>query len=275
MLNKLDELVKKQEEYALRLSREIFVFDTIIHDMEEKYKQPASIFLQDVGETLSRCKMWEFQEPPEVSSELEEKLCAISKNYLILHEHVQVFRETFPEEAAVKWVKITFDPDTAHPKLQVYADQKILREATSSKESYPQRFTAATCVLGCEGFTSGRHYWEVKVREEAHWAVGVARESVDRKEKLELNPKEGIWVIKNEYKELRADSCYLYSSIPKRVGVFLDYRLRRVLFFDADDGRALYTFHSVSLQDEKIRPFFWLQKPWDCKAEACYIELCA
>ncbi|XP_060094757.1 E3 ubiquitin-protein ligase TRIM39-like [Heteronotia binoei] len=94
ILDQLDKLVKKQEKIATRLSSEICVFDTLIHDVEEKCKQPASMFLQDVGETLSRCKIWEFQQPLDVSSELEEKLCAISKNYLIMQMTVKEFKGT-------------------------------------------------------------------------------------------------------------------------------------------------------------------------------------
>ncbi|XP_015283466.1 PREDICTED: uncharacterized protein LOC107124501 [Gekko japonicus] len=261
LLDQLDELAKKQEKIATRLSSEICVYDTLIHEVEKKCKQPASVFLQDVGETLSRCKIWEFQQPLDISPELEEKLCAISKNYLIMQATMEEFK-----------VKVTLDPDTAHSSLNVSADQKILRRGCGESELYPQRFTEASCVLGCEGFASGRHYWEVKVGEEASWAVGVARESVDRKEELKLNSKEGIWVMRKEPKfwiepaRLSAGGLTLNSVIPKTVGVFLDYRLKRVMFFDAIQGTALYTFRSCSFKYEKIRPFFWLGKPsWNLK----------
>lgn len=44
-------------------------------------------------------------------------------------------------------------------------------------------------MLGREGFTAGRHFWEVTVGGEGDWAVGVARKSVRRKGEFGLSPE--------------------------------------------------------------------------------------
>ncbi|CAM4668583.1 unnamed protein product [Caretta caretta] len=82
-------------------------------------------------------------------------------------------------------MNVTLDPDTAHPDLTVSADRRHVRWGDTRQDlpDNPERCDTVPCVLGCEGFTSGRHYWEVEVEMEGRGlcAVGVARESVGRK----------------------------------------------------------------------------------------------
>ncbi|XP_078271784.1 zinc-binding protein A33-like [Rhinoraja longicauda] len=73
-----------------------------------------------------------------------------------------VFRETTD---VIKQVSVTLDVETAAPGLEVSEDRKRVRR-TRTRRSLPdtgKRFTVSVCVLGSEGFTSGRHYWEVEV----------------------------------------------------------------------------------------------------------------
>ncbi|KAK9524947.1 hypothetical protein VZT92_017304 [Zoarces viviparus] len=50
-------------------------------------------------------------------------------------------------------------------------------------------------VLGEEGFTSGRHDWEVQVGLRNNWDVGVAKETVNRKEIIEVERANGFLAI--------------------------------------------------------------------------------
>ncbi|XP_078272084.1 zinc-binding protein A33-like [Rhinoraja longicauda] len=98
---------------------------------------------------------------------------------------------------AIKQVSVTLDVETAHALLEVSEDRKRVRR-TRTRRSLPdtgKRFTGRECVLGSEGFTSGRHYWEVEVAGSRGWGLGVAAESVERMGGVTLIPETGVWRI--------------------------------------------------------------------------------
>uniref|UniRef100_A0A8C4XCR3 B30.2/SPRY domain-containing protein n=1 Tax=Erpetoichthys calabaricus TaxID=27687 RepID=A0A8C4XCR3_ERPCA len=110
----------------------------------------------------------------------------------------------------IKWqtADVTFDPETAHPYLIVSEDGKEVRDTDTRQRvtDNPKRFDYCGIVLAREGFTSGRHYWEVEVGGKTEWDLGVARESVIRKGKITLSPYNGYWTVwlrnENEYAAL-------------------------------------------------------------------------
>uniref|UniRef100_A0A8C3XT91 B30.2/SPRY domain-containing protein n=1 Tax=Chelydra serpentina TaxID=8475 RepID=A0A8C3XT91_CHESE len=159
-------------------------------------------------------------------------------------------------------LNVTLDPDTAHPRLIVSADRKCVRWGTTQQDlpDNPKRFDFILCVLGCEGFTSGRHFWEVEVGDRGRWAVGVARESVRRKGEIILNPDRGIWAVRQwggQYRALTSPTTFLsLGCSPRKIRVSLDYEQGQVTFFDADNEVLIYTFLLVSFTGERIRPWF-------------------
>uniref|UniRef100_A0A674ISH5 Uncharacterized protein n=1 Tax=Terrapene triunguis TaxID=2587831 RepID=A0A674ISH5_9SAUR len=163
---------------------------------------------------------------------------------------------------------VTLDPDTAHPELVLSAGWRSVRRGHTRKAlpNNPERFDTELCVLGSEGFTLGRHYWEVELEVEVegrgHWSVGVARESVSRKGRISFNPERGIWAVLG-----CEDQCVAFtapeqrfrlslSRAPRRVGVYLDYEAGQVALFDAGSGDPIFTFPPASFAGERIRPFF-------------------
>ncbi|XP_043384472.1 butyrophilin subfamily 2 member A2-like [Chelonia mydas] len=164
--------------------------------------------------------------------------------------------------------KVTLDPDTAHPDLLVSADRRRGRWGDTRQDlpDNPERFDTVPCVLGCEGFTSGRHYWEVEVGVEAMGvcAVGVARQSVRRKGQIRPNPEEGIWAVPCSEDQSRAltspgqSTPVSPSRAPCRIRVYLDYDGGRGAFFDAGRGDPILTFLRAAFAGERIRPLFWV-----------------
>uniref|UniRef100_U3IQE4 B30.2/SPRY domain-containing protein n=1 Tax=Anas platyrhynchos platyrhynchos TaxID=8840 RepID=U3IQE4_ANAPP len=166
-------------------------------------------------------------------------------------------------------LKVTLDPETAHPMLLVSQDNSSVRWKSKWQQvpDTPERFDYWWCVLGREEFREGRHYWLVEVEgkwlKDSRWAVGVAKASVKRKGHFKMSPEEGIWAV--EYYEGLLNSLtspptsLSLSPIPTRIWVCLDCTQGQVSFINADNGVEIFTFTAASFNGESIRPWFWLR----------------
>uniref|UniRef100_A0A8B9ZBZ0 Butyrophilin subfamily 1 member A1 n=1 Tax=Anas platyrhynchos TaxID=8839 RepID=A0A8B9ZBZ0_ANAPL len=169
---------------------------------------------------------------------------------------------------SVPAVKVTLDPDTAHPQLVLSQDNSSVRWKSEWKQvpDTPERFDYWFCVLGREEFREGRHCWLVEGEGErlkfSWWAVGVARASVERKMKINMIPRKGIWAV--EYYEGRIISLtwppnpLSLSPVPTRIWVCLDCTQGQVSFINADNGVQIFTFTEASFNGESIHPWFLL-----------------
>ncbi|NXT84498.1 BT1A1 protein, partial [Zapornia atra] len=76
------------------------------------------------------------------------------------------------------------------------------------------------------------------------WAVGVARDSVNRKGFMELSPEEGIWGVehwKGQFRSLTIPRTPLpLSRVPSRVWVCLDCPRGLVTFIDGHSGAEIF-----------------------------------
>ncbi|XP_052561152.1 butyrophilin subfamily 1 member A1-like [Tympanuchus pallidicinctus] len=162
-------------------------------------------------------------------------------------------------------VDVTLDADTAHPRLQVSEDGKsvtdtgVIRKVPSKEE----RFDSHTFLLAKEGYTSGRHYWEVDVGKKLNWSLGVAQETVTRKETVALSPENGFWVIGlADGQEYWAHSDpwtrLTVSGRPQKIGIFLDISSKKLSFFNVHQKKMMYAFSFVNYhsQNVKLFPFF-------------------
>ncbi|XP_067391491.1 zinc finger protein RFP-like [Emydura macquarii macquarii] len=273
-LEKLDkEIVKIQNENITKLCEEISHLSELISEMEGKCQKPASEFLQDIRSTLSRCGKGKLQQPEEISPELEKGLHDFSQKTVVLMETLRKFKDTLRSALETKrgeslasftQVNVTLDPDTAHRQLILSEDGKSVSWADTRQDlpDNPERFDTDLCVLGCEGFTSGRHCWEVEVGGGQCWAVGVARESVRRKGWIRLSPEEGIWAVEqwgDQFWALTSPATPLpLRRVPSRIRVCLDCDQGQVTFFDAGDQAPIFTFPPASVPGGRIRPWLWV-----------------
>ncbi|XP_015262305.1 PREDICTED: nuclear factor 7, ovary-like [Gekko japonicus] len=162
----------------------------------------------------------------------------------------------------IEFPRITLDPETAHPCLVLSDDHTCVQDGHLRRDvlDTPTRFNYCVAVLGCQGFSSGKHYWEVEVGNKPSWTLGLASISINRKGKIAASPANGYWVIQLQNGvELRAKDTppqrLCPASFPKRVGVYLDYEGGLVSFYEASTMTHLYTFVAPRFR-ETLLPYF-------------------
>ncbi|TRY55509.1 hypothetical protein DNTS_014026 [Danionella cerebrum] len=158
-------------------------------------------------------------------------------------------------------VDVTLDPLTAHPRLLISDDKKTVwcSEKQQAVSNSRDRFDRVVCVLGQQGFISGRHYWEVEVGEKSDWDLGVASHSCNRKGKIKVSPSNGYWFLslrdKSSYAFRTQVSTVLHlSTRPQKIGLFVDYEKGQISFYNVDSKTHIYTF--MDNFSETIYPFF-------------------
>ncbi|XP_030055766.1 E3 ubiquitin-protein ligase TRIM39-like isoform X2 [Microcaecilia unicolor] len=264
LLSRLEEeekkILQRIREHETQLEEQSSSLMQLISEIEEKIQQPATELLKDVKDALSRCKKMKFPEPEAVSTDLK-----------------MGFQLSFPQQLK-KWitkfggfdwwmefgrytVNVTLDPQTSRPDLVLSEDRKSVRSGNTRQKvpDTPQRFDDEPCVLGSEGFTSGRRYWEVEVGDLKFCSLGVCKDSVRRKGRIKLSPEEGFWTVRLWNKQscwaLTSPQTHLpLSEIPRAVGILLDYEAGKVSFYDAENKSHLFTFTNTFTG--KLRPFF-------------------
>ncbi|NWX93964.1 BT1A1 protein, partial [Nothoprocta pentlandii] len=151
---------------------------------------------------------------------------------------------------------LILDEDTAHPRLLLSEEGRSVRwgEEWQERSARPERFDTWCCVMGCEGFTGGRHSWEVTVGAGKSWGVGLARASLKRKGRTYLGPEEGVWAqLESVFQSLTSPerTPLPQSCIPRKIRMSLEYNKGQVAFSNADTNAPIFTFPPASFRGEK------------------------
>ncbi|XP_015234985.1 PREDICTED: nuclear factor 7, brain-like [Cyprinodon variegatus] len=155
---------------------------------------------------------------------------------------------------------VLLDPMTNHPWLQLSDDQRRVQEGlTESDPPYSsQRFDSCPCVLGSEGYSYGRHYWEVDIANKGYWRVGLTTADSKRKGNFPMTPKKGYWVLwrstNHFYACTKPETELPISLLPRRLGVYLDYEEGQVSFYNVETKSHIFTF-TANFRD-KVYPLF-------------------
>ncbi|XP_049337928.1 E3 ubiquitin-protein ligase TRIM39-like [Astyanax mexicanus] len=250
-----EELIKELEQEITELKRRDTELEQISHTEDH-------LHLLQIYPSLCRpphTKNW-----TDVSVNTPLSVESLRRALSQLQEHLTQEMEKIPEIKLKRIqqyaVDVTLDPDTAHPFLILSDDGKQVKHGDKQQKlpDNPERFNTYICVLGKEGFSSGRFYYEVQVREKTMWTLGVTRESSNRKGAVTPKPVEGYWTVclMNETGYLAAESFPVLLSLkqaPQKVGVFVDYEEGLVSFYDVEVRSHIYSFTGQSFT-EKLYP---------------------
>ncbi|KAL6482052.1 hypothetical protein MHYP_G00101320 [Metynnis hypsauchen] len=158
---------------------------------------------------------------------------------------------------------VILDPNTANSSLSLSADLSSVSHSGENPQlpDNPERMSAYNGVLGSEGFSSGTHSWEVEVGDGEDWVIGVAEESVSRKEHCVAAPENGfcsIWrnedtiyagtTVESEVEVAKAQSL-------KTIRVTVNWESGQVIFLSKDNNTVLYTFKRRFTK--KMFPYFY------------------
>ncbi|XP_039572370.1 E3 ubiquitin-protein ligase RNF135 isoform X1 [Passer montanus] len=157
---------------------------------------------------------------------------------------------------------VTFDPTRVHERLALTAQNRRVMVSSHLTTYQPsaKRFCISQ-VLCSQGFSTGCHYWEVITKDSDGWAVGVAHETIGKKEKL--GRTEHSWCVEwlGPRKQLSAwhkdQETLLHKDKPLKVGVFLELQKKTVSFYSIDDKEMLLHTFEISTS-HPLYPAFWL-----------------
>ncbi|XP_061222215.1 zinc finger protein RFP-like isoform X3 [Neopsephotus bourkii] len=264
-------------EEAARQLRETLQNNLVLLQKEKEEFRPMgqkkSESLLNVGKILDRCEAVKTPIPEPVSPGLERTLERLFQSTQMLVAVMAEFKVSLLSKIDRERVKVWLDPETASPYLNLSEDCKTVWLASGEQELHdnPKRFTGSPSVLGSKGFMAGRHYWELEVGHGDSWAVGVALESVQRKDVLSRALGK-IWALRldwnRQYTALHMPPTPLeLNQELRKIRIHLDYEGGQVTFYNAENMMQILQFKATFT--EKVFPYFWLS------SQETYIQLCA
>ncbi|XP_029970625.1 nuclear factor 7, brain-like [Salarias fasciatus] len=248
---------EEEEQRAERVSREMKRMEEQISSLsdcmaavEAELQKASGAFLSSSRDAQSRARAQCSLSDPQLPSGL---LIDVAKHLGNLS-----FSVWSKMKDLVHFTPLILDPNTAAGWLHLSDDLTSVRRGDSRQQlpDNPERFTKYRDVLGSEGFSSGKHSWEVEVGDLPVWTVGLAKESVDRRGERSASPEYGIWCLwhgDGKYINGSGQSVIVKESL-QRIRVQLDYDRGEVSFYDSGDLSHICTHKDTFT--EKLFPYF-------------------
>ncbi|XP_054466156.1 zinc-binding protein A33-like [Anoplopoma fimbria] len=276
--NKLHQFLKEEEESRLAALREEEEQKgkTISREMKMIQEQISSLSdsISAVEEDLQKHKV-SFLSSYKATQTRARVQCSLSDPQLVSGALIDVakhlgnlsFRVWEKMKDKVHFSPVILDPNTGNRWLYLFDDLTSVRNGDTNQHlpDNPERNTNYANVLGSEGFSSGKHSWEVEVGDHPDWNVGLAKESVDRKGKRSATPKYGVWCLSHrsgKYTNGAGETVRVKKSL-QRIRVQLDYDRGEVSFYDPEDMTHIYTHRDTFT--EKLFPYFFIGEAGDAK----------
>ncbi|XP_030579029.1 nuclear factor 7, brain-like [Archocentrus centrarchus] len=271
--SRLAALREEEEQKGRTMSREMKMIEEQISSLsdsisavEEELQKHSVPFLSSYKATQSRARAQSSLSDPQL---LSGALIDVAKHLGNLS-----FRVWEKIKEKLHFSPVILDPNTANPWLCLSDDLTSVRHGDTKQQlpDNPERNTYSADVFGSEGFSSGKHSWEVEVGDHPDWNVGLVKESADRKGECPASPKYGIWALlhrSGKYTNGDGQTVTVKKSL-QRIRVQLDYDRGEVSFYNPEDMTHIYTYrHTFS---EKLFPYFSVGESGDAKT--CDIKMC-
>ncbi|XP_071327444.1 E3 ubiquitin-protein ligase TRIM35 isoform X2 [Trachinotus anak] len=256
-----EEKNQRMKEKIDRINNDIQVLTDSIRETENMMGLEHFLFLKNYKKTFERAQC-RVEEPEDETGALLD----VAKHQSCMQHHVwdKMLR-------IIQYYPVTMDPNTGSVCLGVSPDLSSVYVCEEQPlPDNPERFVSPQSILGSEGFSSGRHSWEVEVGDNSHWSLGVASETVHRKDwsNSHLNPspaldsdieaRGGVWTVSLSAGEYWASSNpsspLRLRRRPRRVRIQLDWERGCLTFSDANDNTLIYRFKKQ--WSGNLRPYF-------------------
>lgn len=159
---------------------------------------------------------------------------------------------------------MTLDRDTAHRSIALSGGNTKAAMAGVSLDypDSPRRFAMCSQVLGAQGFSRGRVYWEVQLSSNNFIGLGLAYHNIERRGLSSRLGRNALsWCVEWLNNKLSAwhnsKEVVLENPSPQYVGVLLDYDGGTATFYNVADVAT--PFHSFVFRfTQAVYPAFWV-----------------
>ncbi|XP_051994562.1 nuclear factor 7, brain-like isoform X5 [Xyrauchen texanus] len=250
----ITELREEEEQKSQMMKRKLEEMNThisalshTIKDMEEMMKANDDVsFLKNFNVTMERVQI--SQPDPQMTSGAFIHVPHYLGNL--------TFRVWKKMRDIVHKTPVILDPNTANPDMILSDDLTSVRFSKKRKilPDNPERINYYPCVLGSEGFNSGTHCWDVEVKHNIDWTLGVTTASNQRKGNVFF--KTDVWGVGYNIRFFPwcSSTVFKVKQNLERVRVHLDYDGGKVSFSDPVTNTHLHTFtHTFT---HTLLPFF-------------------
>ncbi|XP_035534717.1 zinc-binding protein A33-like [Morone saxatilis] len=228
----------------VHLTAEISSLTNKIKAIKEEMKAEDILFMLNIKSTLKRSQC-NLQQPETPSGALIDEAKHLGNLLFTVWEKMKNI---------IQYTPVTLDPNTSGSQLTVSEQMTLTTERTNYQAlpENPERLSAVT-VLGSEGFTSGKHSWDVEVG--GLWALGVAS-------RIKNQTSVNIWSIylystSDSLREFTPENnrgTRLKYPFPGKVRVQLDYDQGILSFLDLDSKTLVHTIRYTFT--ETVFPYF-------------------
>ncbi|XP_021552880.1 butyrophilin-like protein 1 [Neomonachus schauinslandi] len=140
-----------------------------------------------------------------------------------------------------------------------------LREETQDLSLSDKKGDCNLITLNQEGFTSGRHYWEVDIKNTDEWTLGIYEMPTGKiglstdlqNKKFRVLEKKGCKYRALTYgpQDISLEEHLLIEKYPQKIVIFLDYEDKDISFYDMTQGTHIFSFTQARFYGS-LYPYF-------------------